>query len=85
MKYASKRIKLGVATRDIAAEIGLNHHTLAYWRGLERPSKKSAATLNPVRIVRNAAKTSEIILHVAGARVEGLSVAELTTLLSQLR
>ena len=72
----------GMSYRAISKQIGVNNHTLRYWR----ETSKTKSVIKAVRIAEpNAKPKSEVVLvGPRGLRIEGLNLSELAELLVRL-
>ncbi len=81
LSYAERRWAEGASTPVVAAETGVNRHTLAYWRAHQRTRTK----LRAVRVVESENGPAGIIVHgPSGVRIEGLDLDGLAELLRRL-
>jgi transposase-like protein len=87
--YAKRRWEQGASIKAVAAELGVNHCTLSYWRarlGLPkktRPGSPKTAVLKRVKVI--AEGQPGFTLHGGcGTRVDGLALGELAELLRKL-
>jgi DNA invertase Pin-like site-specific DNA recombinase len=72
----------GMSYRAISKQIGVNNHTLRYWR----ETSKTKSVIKAVRIAEpNAKPKSEVVLvGPRGLRIEGLNLSDLAELLVRL-
>ena len=72
----------GMSYRSISKQIGVNNHTLRYWR----ETTKAKSVIEAVRIAEpNSKPKSEVVLvGPRGLRIEGLNLSELAELLVRL-
>ena len=72
----------GMSYRSISKQIGVNNHTLRYWR----ETSKTKNVIEEVRIAEpNAKPKSEVVLvGPRGLRIEGLNLSQLAELLVRL-
>lgn len=81
LSYAERRWAEGASTPAVAAETGVNRHTLAYWRAHQR----AGAKLRPVRVVESESGFAGVVVHgPTGVRIEGLDLDGLAELLRRL-
>ena len=81
LSYAERRWAEGASTPTVAAEIGVNRHTLAYWRAHQR----AGAKLRRVRVVESETGSGEVVVHgPGGVRIEGLDLDGVAELLRRL-
>jgi transposase-like protein len=80
--YAERRYTEGVSAKQVSDELGVNVHTLGFWR--ER-KKNAKPMLRPVRVIDETSDARIVLLVRNGIRVEGLSVEQLVEVLRQVR
>ena len=78
--YARERYQAGLSVKQVAAEIEINPHTLAFWR--DRGGRK----VRRVEVVESKPVSARYCVHGAqGTRVEDLSLDEVAELLRKLQ
>jgi transposase-like protein len=80
--YAERRYGEGASAKHVSDELGVNVHTLGFWR--ER-KKNTKPVLRPVRVIDETSDARIVLLVRNGIRVEGLSVEQLVEVLRQVR
>lgn len=80
MAFAEKAKIGGQADAKTAAELGLNVHTLRYWRAAGR----SGGRLVPIAVVADRAPATEVVVECGRLRIRGLCMASLAELLGRL-
>lgn len=87
VRYVERQRQHGASVKATARELGLSHHTLAYWRS-EVKKPKSEGKIRRVRVVRDRNKRAEprtlVIRGAAGTTVEGLTVDDVVEILRRL-
>ena len=78
--FAEKAKIVGQADAKIAAELGLNVHTLRYWRA----AGQSRGRLVPVAVVAERVPETEVVVECGRLRIRGLSIESLAGLLRRL-
>lgn len=82
VEYAAMAAAEGASRREIAESLGLSEATLVRWQqGIETAGP---APLHEVVVVERAHCSRPVLVMPSGARVEGLSVAELMRVLEAL-
>jgi transposase-like protein len=83
--FAIQRQAAGVSWRAIGGELGMSHHTLVFWR--DRQRRTTASRLSRVEVVEEEASdvTTHFVVHAGMLRIEQMSVAQLTDLITRLR
>jgi hypothetical protein len=80
LAYAEKAKSGGQGDAKTAAELGLNVHTLRYWRA----AGHGRGRLVPVAVVAERARAREIVVECGKIRIRGLCVESLADLLGRL-
>jgi hypothetical protein len=80
LAFAEKAKAGGQADAKTAAELGLNVHTLRYWRA----AGGGRGRLVPVAVVAERAPPMEIVVESGRLRIRGLCVQSLADLLGRL-
>ncbi len=86
--YVMRRCLDGATVREVAKELGVSHHTVAFWRSSRR--EKVVKSVKPVRVVAestdpNPAKAGLVnLVHPSGLRVEGLTLDQAAVLLRRM-
>ncbi len=80
--YAERRYNEGASAKNVSDELGVNVHTLGFWRERKANAK---ALLRPVRVIDQTSDARIVLLVRNGIRVEGLSVEQLVEVLRQVR
>lgn len=80
--YAERRYTEGASAKHVSDELGVNVHTLGFWR--ER-KKNAKPVLRPVRVIDETIDARIVLLVRNGIRVEGLSVEQLVEVLRHVR
>ena len=80
LAFAAKAKIAGQANAKTAAELGLNVHTLRYWRA----AGHSRGRLVPVAVVAERAPVTEVVVECGKLRIRGLSIESLADLLGRL-
>jgi len=77
-----------LAFEEVAAELGVNWHTMMRWRKRKRPKKRA---LRRVKVVKSSRRTenkasgkSVTVRFPGGATVEGLDIAQVAELMRSL-
>ena len=78
--FAAKAKSGGQPDAKTAAELGLNVHTLRYWRS----AGHSRGRLVPVAVVAERAPATEVVLECGRLRIRGLRIESLAELLGRL-
>jgi transposase-like protein len=82
MAYAERRYSEGASAKQVSDELGVNVHTLGFWRERKAYAK---ALLRPVRVIDETSDARIVLLVRNGIRVEGLSVEQLVEVLRHVR
>jgi len=82
VQYATMASAQGMSRRQIAESLGLSEPTLVRWQ--EELGAAGSAPLHEVVVVERAHGSSPVLVMPSGARVEGLSVLDLLTILETL-
>lgn len=80
LAFAEKAKAGGQADAKTAAELGLNVHTLRYWRAVGN----SRGRLVPVAVVAERAPATEVVVECGKLRIRGLCMESLAELLGRL-
>jgi transposase-like protein len=84
--YARRRWEEGVSNKTLAVELGVNHHTLSYWRarlaGLT--ARKRVSPLKRVEVVVPEGQRTVTLRGPHGVRVDDLTLDDLAVLLRKL-
>ena len=83
VEYAATASAQGVSRREIAESLGLSEATLVRWQQ-RTGAAAGPAPLHEVVVVERAHVSHPVLVLPSGARVEGLSVAELVMVLEAL-
>ncbi|SRR5579885_58617 len=83
LEYAEQASARGSSRREIASSLGVPEATLRRWQ--QETTKPQALALHEVVVVERTADESALVLTMpSGVRVQGLSLAELVTVLEAL-
>ena len=82
VEYATVASARGASRREIAESLGLSEVTLVRWQQGAR--EEGPAPLHEVVVVERAQASNPVLVMPSGARVEGLSVADLVMVLEAL-
>ena len=82
VEYAAMASAQGVGRREIAASLGLSDPTLVRWQ--QRVGAAGPTPLHEVVVVERAHASNPVLVMPSGARIEGLSVADLVSVLEAL-
>lgn len=82
LEYAEFACARGGSRREIAASLGLPEATLSRWQ--QENAKPQTPALHEVVVVERAGEGGPVVTMPSGVRVEGLSLAELVTVLEAL-
>ena len=80
VEYASRARQQGKSGAKVAAELGMNFHTLQYWQAAAR----GHGQLLPVKIVASTPTVQEVVIEFGQVRVRGLDIAGVAELLKRL-
>jgi hypothetical protein len=80
--YATAASAQGASRREIAESLGLGEATLVRWQ--QRAGVEGPAPLHEVVVIERAHTSNPVLVMPSGARVEGLSVADLVMVLEAL-
>jgi hypothetical protein len=80
LAFAEKAKAGGQADAKTAAEVGLNVHTLRYWRA----AGQSRGRLVPVAVVAERPLVTEVVVKCGKLRIRGLCIESLAELLGRL-
>jgi len=83
--FIERRIAAGISETNASAELGINQATVADWRGRRKTQAKNPTRVRAVEIVESHESSKPVLILGASARVEGLSVADVLTLVKGLR
>ena len=82
MEYATVASAQGASRREIAESLGLSEPTLIRWQQGIRAA--GPTPLHEVLVVERAHASNPVLVMPSGARIEGLSVADLVMVLEAL-
>jgi hypothetical protein len=82
VEYAMTASARGASRREIAESLGLGEATLVRWQ--QGTGAAGPAPLHEVVVVERAHTSAPVLVMPSGARVEGLSVADLVVVLETL-
>ena len=83
--FVEKRIADGGSESKASAEVGIHQATITGWRGGKKQDpKKATKRVRPVEVVEPAKKSGPVLV-LGGARVEGLTLADVLVLVKGLR
>jgi transposase-like protein len=82
VKYATQASAQGTSQREIAESLGLSEPTLVRWQ--QGDGAAGPAPLHEVVVVERAHASHPVLVMPSGARIEGLSVADLVMVLEAL-
>ena len=80
LAFAEKATLSGQTDAKTAADLGLNVHTLRYWRA----AGHGRGRLLPVAVVAERAPATEVVVECGRLRIRGLSIESLAELLGGL-
>ena len=84
--YARRRWEEGVSNKALAVELGVNHHTLSYWRAriVGLATRRKASPLKRVEVVLPARQRTVTLRGPHGVRVDDLTLDDVAELLRKL-
>lgn len=82
MEYAALASAQGASRREIAESLGLSEPTLVRWQ--QGSGAAGPTPLHEVVVVERAHASNPVLVMPSGARIEGLSVADLVSVLEAL-
>lgn len=84
--YLKKKWRSGVSLKHLGEQLGLNDHTVQFWRSHWGERDESEAKLRRVQVVSEKVETgSEVTMHgPAGTRIDGLTLDAVATLWRKL-
>jgi len=84
--YLKRRWQSGTGTQQLSDELGINHHTLLFWRSRWGARTQVKGQLRRVEVIaERPLRASKLTLHgPAGTRIENMSLDEVTELWRKL-
>jgi hypothetical protein len=83
--YLRRRWQAGASTQQLSEELGINHHTVLFWRSRWGARNGAKLQLRRVEVIAERPLADKVTLHgPAGTRIENLSLDEVTELWRKL-
>ena len=83
--YLRRRWLAGTSTQQLSEELGINHHTVLFWRSRWGARSGSKTQLRRIEVVAERPLAAKVTVHgPAGTRIENISLDEAAELWRKL-